>query len=73
LKLSANEEPDAYSTSIGDLLDDDDGSAGNGPKKDKYAGLTSGQIKILKQKEYEDKLRRIAAKVALSNKDHHLS
>lgn len=45
-------------------MDDDDGS-GNGSKKDKYAGLTSGQIKILKQKEYEEKLRRIAAKIAL--------
>jgi hypothetical protein len=30
-------------------LDDDDAAAGgDGPKKNKYAGLTSGQIKILK-------------------------
>ena len=60
-------EPDAYSTSIGDLLDDDDDAAAGGQKKNKYAGLTSGQIKILKQKEYEEKLRKIAAKVALQS------
>lgn len=49
MKLSTqiNEEPDANATSIGDLLDDDD-AAGSGAKKDKYAGLSSGQIKILK-------------------------
>ena len=36
-----DDEPDANSTSIGDLMDDDDGAA-DGPKKNKYAGLTSG-------------------------------
>ena len=53
-------------TSIGDLLDDDDGgdADADGQKKNKYAGLTSGQIKILKQKAHEEKLRRIAAKIA---------
>jgi hypothetical protein len=39
-------------------LDDDDSK---NAKKDKYAGLSSGQIKILKQKEYEEKLRKISA------------
>ena len=29
-------------------MDDDDAAAGNGAKQNKYAGLTSGHIKILK-------------------------
>ena len=50
MKLSTqiNEEPDANATSIGDLLDDDDAAAGSGAKINKYAGLSSGHIKILK-------------------------
>lgn len=36
------DEPDANSTSISDLLDDDDAAGGDGAKKNKYAGLTSG-------------------------------
>jgi hypothetical protein len=47
-------------------LDDDDSKDA---KKNKYAGLSSGQIKILKQKEYEEKLIKIADEVVKKQKN----
>ncbi len=47
-------------------MDDDDSKDA---KKNKYAGLSSGQIKILKQKEYEEKLIKIADEVVKKQKN----